>query len=347
MPAHIRPRPSQQPPESGHSASTPVVRLWAHGRFGYQDVVLLLFPIVGFVLVALSLIVLPAYFQNAPRQAGTATVSACEYFEEGERFKCTGSFEPDAGTTLTPPPHIWVGEGDLPVVGESQRAELFADDTLRLDDEDAVDPFLALGLILSAVGLPIAIIYLRNLGRYRMSRRRNPGADVIDRRGWPSAAGTTAASRDVLRSRAVTNRRASAVLLGLVALATAGVGGVMIADVFAPGRVAASVTVVGCGDSGDLSGQGMRPLVTCTATADDGAVMDFHPQTRRYLDAGARIDGQVAEGRFIDRSGGIAAEPLFPALVALVVGGILIGLVVRANGLELRRLRAIEDREVR
>lgn len=309
---------------------------------------LLLFPVVGFVLVALSLVVLPAYFQNAPRQAGTVSVGACEFFEEdADRFKCTGRFEPDAGTTLTPPPHIWVGEGGLPVVGESHRAELFADDTLRLVDEDAVDPFLALGLILSAVGLPIAVIYLRNLGRYSRARRRNPGADVIDRTGWPSAAGATAASRDGLRSRAVTNRRASAVLLVLVVLATAGVGGVMIAEVSAPGRVAASVSVVGCEDSGDLSGPGMRPLVTCTATADDGAVKEFHPQGRRYLDVGARVDGQLAHGSFIDRSGGIAAEPLFPALVVLVVGGILIGFVVRTNVLELRRLKTLEDREVR
>ncbi|MET1017168.1 MAG: hypothetical protein ABWX76_10135, partial [Leifsonia flava] len=267
MPADLRPRPSQQPPDPGGSGSTPVVRLWAHGRFGYQDVVLFLFPVVGLVLMTLSLVVLPAYFQNAPRQAGTVTVSACGFFEEdADRFKCTGPFEPDAGTTLTPPPHIWVGEGDLPVVGESHRAELFADDTLRPVGEDAVDPFLALGLILSAVGLPIVIIYLRKLLRYRTLRRRHPAADVIDRRGWPSAAGATSASRDVLRSRALTNRRASTVVLILLVAATAGVSGVLLWDAFAPGRAAASVTVVSCEDSGDLSGPGMRPLVTCTAT---------------------------------------------------------------------------------
>lgn len=338
MAAPLRSRASRRAvPEPGHH---PVVRLWAHGRFSYQDVVLLLFPLAGLIFLALSTVVLPAYFENAPRQSGTATVSACAYFEEGEdRYKCTGPFEPDTGTTLTPPPHIWVGEGDLPVAGESQRAELFADDTLRVEAENAVDPFLALGVILSAVGVPIVIIYLRNLVRYVTLRRRYPGEDVIDRRGWPSAGGGTAASRDLLRSRALANRRASALVLVLVLAGAAGVVGVLAWEGFAPGRLATSVTVNGCWDSGDLSGPGMRPLVTCAATDEDGAVLEFSAQGRRYLDPGSRVAGNLVDGRFVDRSGGLAAEPLFPALVALVVGGILIGLVVRANTIELRRLR--------
>lgn len=309
---------------------------------------LLLFPVVGLFLLSLSVMVLPAYFENAPRQAGAVTVGVCEYFEEdADRFKCTGPFEPDAGAPLTPPPHIWVGEGALPDVGESHRAELFADDTLRVDGEDAVDPFLALGVILSAVGLPIVIIYLRKLVRYRTLRRRYPGADVIDRRGWPSAAGVTSASRDVLRSRALTNRRASAIVLVFVVAATAGVGGVILWETFAPGRVAASVTVDGCVDSADLSGPGMRPLVTCTATAANGSVVEFPAQGRKHLDAGTRVAGSIADGRFVDRSGGIVAEPLFPALVALIACGILLGLVVRANARELRRLSPPGYREVR
>ena len=336
--------PTRRHPQGTPVRSTPVVALWAHGRFGYQDVVMLAIPVIGLTLLLLSWWVLPSYFDSAPRQAGTVTVTACTWFGEADndRYKCTGSFEPDAGETLTPPPHIWVGAGELYAAGEVVRAELFPDDTLRLADENATDPFLGLGVGASVVGVPILLIYLWKTLRYLMLRRSYPGVDVLDRDGWPSGRGITQGSRDVLITRAVANRRGSRLVLLVVLAAIVGVGGVMAWGAVGPGRVAASVTVDGCTDSGDFSGPGLRPLVTCVGATENGTPVEFVSQSRKYLEPGAHATGHVVDGAFVDRSGGLAGEELFPYLIGLVVFAMIAGGVSRANTLQIRRLETME-----
>jgi hypothetical protein len=332
----------RRPPEP----ATQRVRLWVHGRFGYQDVLLLLFPIAGTALIVVSML-LPAYIAGLPQQAGSFTATACGYFEEEDRdtYKCAGEFAPgDGADAWTLPPHIWVGEGDLPDPGESMAATLLADGGVVVGDPKLDGSMLAFGVVLGLVGLPIVIMYLSNFSRYFTLRRRYPGVDVIERRGWPSAGGGVAptAVRARLRSRA----RSSMIVLGLfLCLLTIGLVaalGTMAAERFGPGRVAASVTVDWCTDSGDLSGPGFRPLVTCTATAEDGSLVEFHPESRVYLPVGDTVNGEFTDAGFVDRSMGIGADPLIPVLAVLAAAWVLVALVFWANASEVRRLKRTE-----
>lgn len=322
------------------------VRLWVHGRFGYQDVLLLLFPIGGTALIAASML-LPAHIASLPQQAGNFTVTACGYFEEEDRdtFKCAGEFDPaNGGDAWTLPPHIWVGDGDPPGPGERMPATLLADGGVVVGDPELDGSMLAIGVILGLVGLPIMIMYLSNFSRYRSLRKRYPGVDVIERRGWRSAGGGAAptAVRSRLRSRARSSIIVLGVFLGLVTIGLLAVAGTMAIERFGPGRVSASVTVEWCADSGDLSGPGFRPLVTCTATADDGSLVEFHPESRVHLPAGDTVNGEFTDEGFVDRSMGIGADPLIPVLAVLAGTWVMVLLVIWANVSEIRRLKRTE-----
>lgn len=326
--------------------ANPRVRLWVHGRFGYQDVLLLLFPIGGTALVVASML-LPAHIASLPQQAGTFTVTACGYFEEDDRdtFKCAGEFDPaNSGDAWTLPPHIWVGDGDLPGPGERMPATLLADGGVVVGDPELDGSMLAIGVILGLVGLPIMIMYLSNFSRYLSLRKRYPGVDVIERRGWRSAGGGAAptAVRSRLRSRARSSIIVLGVFLSLVTIGLLAVAGTMAVERFGPGRVSASVTVEWCADSGDLSGPGFRPLVTCTATADDGSLVEFHPESRVHLPAGDTVNGEFTDEGFVDRSMGIGADPLIPVLAVLAATWVLVALVIWANVSEIRRLKRTE-----
>lgn len=328
----LRRRPEQ--------AANARVRLWVHGRFGYQDVVLLLFPLAGAALILGSMFA-PSYLSSLPQQTGTFVVTACGYFdgEDRDSYKCAGVFEPAAGEAWTLPPHLWVAEGELPDPGDRRPATLLADGGVTIGDPDVPGEILALGLVLGGVGLPILVMYVRNLSRFLSLRRRYPGVDVVERRGWPSAGGGTVTSRDDLRGQGETKVGVLGLFLSLVTVAILVAGGSMVWDRFAPGRVSASVTVDRCIDSGDLSGPGFRPLVTCTATASDGSLVEFHPESQVHLPAGEVVNGEIRDGAFIDRSVGILAAPLIPALAVMAGMWVLMALVLWANVHEVSRLK--------
>ncbi|WP_354500031.1 hypothetical protein [Mycetocola sp. 2940] len=327
----------RRPPEPAANAR---VRLWVHGRFGYQDVVLLSFPIAGTALILGSMLA-PTVVSSLPQQAGTFAVTACGYVDEEDRdsYTCAGVFEPAAGDPWTLPPHLWLGEGELPDPGDRKPATLLSNGGVVVGEPEISGAILALGLILGGVGLPILVMYLRSFSRFLSLRRRYPGVDVVERGGWRSAGGGSETSRAHLRGQAKTKAGVLGLFLSVLTVGILVAGGFTLWDRFAPGRVAASVTVDRCTDSGDLSGPGFRPLVTCTATASDGSLVEFTPESRIHLPAGEVVSGEIRDGAFIDRSVGILADPLMPALAVMAGMWVLMALVLWANVHEVRRLQ--------
>ena len=330
----LRHRPPPFDPDAN-----PRVPLWVFGRFGYQDVLMLLFPVAGAALILAS-VLLPSAVANLPQQAGEVTVTACGYFEEAERddYKCAGVFDPAEGNVVTLPPHLWTGNGELPAPGERTPASMLSNGDILVGTPGLEGGMLALGLVLGGVGVPILVIYARNISRFVALRRRYPGVDVIDRNGWRIAGGSPGGG-GWLRARATQNMGFMGLLLGLTTIGLLVTVGVIALDRFAPNREAASVTVARCVDSGDLSAPGFRPLVTCTATASDGSLVEFHPEARHYLPEGSVVSGDLVDGAFVDRSAGAGAHPLIPVLAVLAGFWVLLALVFWANLHELKRLK--------